>query len=411
MANLRYSLWSIAKALFTPKLLVFFGMVAINVVVLCWLLGEVGLWSTSQIPSTVLWFAMGGCVFAGRALQSKEDDRYFRNLFRGSLKLGGIFEFIVVAYTFGLIAELILVPCLFLLGATLAVAGTKPEYSKAKTLLEAILAVFALVLVWNSVSSIWAEPAAFFTTDTGRNFILPILLTVGSIPVFYLLFCYSHIEQARIQIEQKTFQSDDLKRYARKRFFLTFVLRPWLLRRATRQFHVLPAWTKSDVEQIITDILNYERNEELRPEIEPAIGWSPYTARDFLKNDGLRTNDYHKGFEEYWATAPYIELDDHILPNKATFYLEGEADVVKTLKLTGKFRDDFDGELGRAKFQEIAQTLCQQAIGHIEIDLNVFLLSTDDFRVDKMVGGVAISSWTERYPSGTGYEVFFTISR
>ena len=111
-AELRSSLWNLASALIAPKLLLFFGIVAINVVALCWLLAEIGLWSMSQMPPTILWFVMGGCVFAGRALQSKEDDQFFRKLFRGSLRLGGIFEFIVVAYTFSLVTELVLVPTL-----------------------------------------------------------------------------------------------------------------------------------------------------------------------------------------------------------------------------------------------------------------------------------------------------------
>ena len=130
-AGLRSSLWSVAKTLFAPNLLLFFGIVAVNVVVLCWLLAEAGLRSKSQVPPTVLWFVMGGCVFAGRALRSKEDDQYFHNLFRGSLRLGGIFEFIVVAYTFSFVTELALVPVLFFLAATLALADTKTEYAKA----------------------------------------------------------------------------------------------------------------------------------------------------------------------------------------------------------------------------------------------------------------------------------------
>lgn len=340
--NLRQCLFDVLKALFSPRLLLFFAIVAANVIVLCWLMARVGLWSTSQMTPTVLWFLMGGCVFAGRALHSTEDDQYFRGLFRGSLKLGGVFEFIIVAYTFGFFTELALVPFLFLVGAALAFVGTRPEYNKAKGLLELILALFAIVLVWNSVSTIWSQPERFFTTDTGRNFVLPILLTIGSIPVLYLLFCYSHIEHARIQIDQKTFQTDEVKQYAQKRFFLIFPLRPWLLRRATRQFHILPAKTNADVDHIISTILDYERHEEEPPTVDPSHGWSPFEARDFLKECGLQTNDYHQGYDEYGASSPYVDLDTQILPNKAAFYIEGLEGVVATLKLTGKFMDDFD---------------------------------------------------------------------
>lgn len=354
---------------------------------------------------------MGGCVFSGRALQSKEDDLYFRNLFRGSLRLGGVFEFIVVAYTFSFVTELLLVPVLFLIAAALALAETKPEYAKAKVLLEFILATFAIVLIWNSVSSIWSQPDQFLTTDTGRNFFLPILLTVGSIPVFYLLFCYSHIEQARIQIDQKTFQSDDLKRYARKRFFLIFPLRPWLLRRATRQFHTLPARTNADVDQIISDILNYERDEEAPPTVDPTEGWSPFEARDFLSETGLRTNDYHKGYDEYWASSEYVELDSHILPNKAVFYIEGREGVVTTLKLSGKFMDDFDSGKAIQKLRIIGALLCEKATGHGDIAIDSLIQNSQVFENEIIIDGTRIRAWGERYPSNRGFEVFLTLSR
>lgn len=354
---------------------------------------------------------IAGCVMAGRALQAQEDDGHFRGLLKGSLRLGGVFEFIVVAESFGIVTELALVPILFLLGAMLVISEAKPEHAQIKTLLEFALAAIVVTFLWNSISSIWDQPEQFFTTDTGRNFIFPILMTIGCIPVFYVLYCYSHIEQARIQINQKTFQSDEIKQYARKRFFLTFMLRPWLLRRATRQFHVLPAKSNADVDQIIGDIVNYERSEETPPEIDPSVGWSPFLARDFLKEHGLRTNDYHEGYDEYWASSDYVDLDDHILPNNAIFYIEGEDGVVKTLKLTGKFRDDFDGSSAIVKLREIAQALCLAAIGESDIDFETFLPDADVFETDAIIDGVTLRSWANRYPSGTGYEVFFALSR
>lgn len=410
-ADLRASLWIVAKVLINPKLLLFFGIVALNIVALCWLLAKIGLWSKSQLAPTVLWFVMGGCVFAGRALQSNEDDQYFRNLFRGSLKLGGIFEFIVVAYTFGLMTEIVLTPLLFLLIATLAFAEKKPEYAKAKVLLEFILATFAIVLVWNSVSSIWKQPGMFFTTDTGRNFALPILLTVGSIPVFYLLFCYSHVEQSRYQINRKAIQSDGLKRYARRRFFLHFSLRPWLLQRATRQFHTLPAKTNADVDQIISDILSYERNEKDPPAVDPALGWSPFVARNYLREFGMRTNDYHKGHGEYWASSSYVDLDTHILPSKAVFYIKGLEGVVTTLKLTGMFSDDFDSAKAVEKLREVGASLCEKATRRNDIDIDLLIPNSQIFENEMIIDGTTIRSLGERYPSDKGFGISLTLSR
>lgn len=410
-SDLRKGLWSVLRALLAPKLLTFFGIIAVNVAALCWLLAAIGLWSMAQIPATILWFVIAGCVMGGRALQAQEDDGHFRGLLKGSLRLGGVFEFIVVAQSFGIATELALVPILFLLGAMLVMSEAKLEHAQVKTLLEYILAVIVVIFLWNSISSIWDQPEQFFTTDTGRNFIFPILMTIGCIPVFYVLYCYSHIEQARIQINQKTFQSDELKQYAQKRFFLTFMLRPWLLRRATRQFHVLPAKSNADVDQIISDILNYERSEEAPPEIDPSVGWSPYLARDFLSAHGLRTKDYRMGHDEYWASSDYVDLDDHVLPNNSTFTIEGEDGVVKSLTLTGKFRDDFEGTAAMIKLREIAHTLCLNALGNSDINFEAFLPNADVFEATAHIEGTTVKAWANRYPSATGYEVFFSLSR
>lgn len=410
-SNLRKGLLDVLKALFQPKLIFFFGTIAVAVAIVCFFLAQLSLWTMDQLPPTILWFLLSGCIMAGNALEAQEDEGHFKGLFRNSIKLTGLFEFIVVAHSFSIWAELIFVPFLVLLGALIAVADRNPEHAKAKTLLEWIVFGIVIAFLWNSITQIWKDPSLFLTTTTGLNFLLPVVLTVGCIPVFYALYCYSHIEGARIQIDQKTFQPSELKSYAKKRFFLTFMLRPWLLRRATRQFHILPAKANVDVDQIIHDILHYERTNETRPEIDPLEGWSPYLARDFLKDHGLRTNDYHKGYDEYWASADYIDLDEHILPNKATFYVEGDDGVAKTLKLTGKFMDKFDSKAAMAKLREISETLCLQAIGEVELDFQTLLPDKDIFEETQTTNATTIKTWAQRYPNERGYEVFFTLSR
>lgn len=101
-SELRKSLWSVLRALLAPRLLIFFGIIAVNVAALCWLLATMGLWSTAQLPATILWFMIAGSVMAVRAVQVKEDDGYFRGLLKGSLSLGRAFEFIFVAQSFGI---------------------------------------------------------------------------------------------------------------------------------------------------------------------------------------------------------------------------------------------------------------------------------------------------------------------
>ena len=102
------------------------------------------------------------------------------------------------------------------------------------------------------------------------------------------------------------------------------MIRPWLLQRATRQFQVMPAVTTNDVDQIVSEISAYERERENPPGVDENLGWGPYLACNFLKEEGLQTEDYHSGHEgrEWWAASKHVELDTQVLPNQAVFNIE-----------------------------------------------------------------------------------------
>jgi hypothetical protein len=165
------------------------------------------------------------------------------------------------------------------------------------------------------------------------------------------------------------------------------------------------------VDRIISDILNYERNEEDPPAVDPERDWSPFEARDYLREHGLRTNDYHKGDDGYWASSPYVDLDTHTLPNQAVFYIEGLEGVVTTLKLTGKFMDEFDSKEAMQKLREVGGSLCEKATGHSDIDIDSLIPNSQVFENGITIDGTTLRAWGERYPSDKGFEVFLTISR
>lgn len=408
--SVRTALSGVIRAILNKQLLVLFLGFAFNVGIIAWLLSKIALWTTDQLTSTILWFFLSGSVLLTQVFNIREDQGYFKKLFWSGVSIVGVFEFLVVASTFSLLFELFLVPILAFVGGMYAMSSIKKEYSSIKPFLEVILVGFVIFILWITVGEIRHEPEKFFTSTTGRNFILPGLLSIGSIPFLYILYCFSHLRQARIIIGLKTFQSEELKKYAYKRFRLIFMARPWLLKRAVRQFQSLPAKTNEDVDEIVHQIYQFERDAENPPNVAESVGWNPYFAREFLAGMGLRTNDYHKGFEEeYWGAAEYVDLDDHIFPSMATYYIEGHRGVVTCLKLTGKFLDEFDATNARLKLITIASDLLQSAlnISHIEasrildqLEDNVHQFKTTEIKV----------SW-KRYPNEKGEEVYITLRR
>lgn len=410
-SKIRSGLFGVIKALVNWKLLLLFGSYAVYVAVLAWLLGQIGLWKFDQVAATVLWYLLSGAVMLGRSLRSGEDQDFFRNTFFDSFRLTVVFEFIVVAYAFSLPVELIFVPLMTMLGALLAVAETSQDYHSVKRLLEGLLAAIVLALVWHSASAIWAKPEGFFTFATGRNFLLPLLLTTLSIPAFYLWHCFSQIESANIRIDLKNFQSDELKRYARKRFFLRFGLRPELLRRAVRQFQTMPAETESDVELIITEIMHRERESGNAPTVDAAEGWSPYLAREFMSAEGLRTADYHRGHGngEWWASSSTIDLDTQLLPNTITFFIEGDEAVVRELKLNGHFMDEFDPADAVERFNDLAQKLAQTAGVEEVSEIADAIQTSNAFEIE--AGGTKVSYAREQFPNDKGFNLYFILRR
>ena len=409
--NIRSSIGGVLKALLQRKLVILFGSTILNVGVLCWLLSAIGLWGRDQLTATVLWTVLSGFSLIGRALTAKEGQAYFKRLFLDCFKITVVFEFLIVGYSFSLPIELVLVPFMTFLVFSIELSRTKVEYAPVKKLFEWIAFAVTVVVLWKAIENIWDQPGAFFTTKTGRNFLFPGLLTVASVPFLYLWYCYSHIENARIRINLKTFQSDNLKRYARRRFFFRFMTCPPLLGRAARQFHSMPAETTGDVDQIVSDVLVHERRRKNPPDVDENLGWSPYFAREFLKLEGFETSDYHRapGGDRWWADSRPVDLDCQVLPHTASFYVEGLEDLVTTLRLKGNFNSASDPTLAKERFNEIAQVLLERSIAGNLRRAQVAVQSDEDFVLT--IEKTRVARKTEPYPNQAGFELNFVLVR
>ncbi len=408
----RKGIWGIVQAIIAPKLLILFAAFAANIAFLAWLGLRLGVWETGLLAPTVVWYFFGGLPLLARSFDAKEGTQHFRGYVKDALSGTAILEFLYVAKTFGFVVELFLVPMVTFLAMLVVFSERQKEYAKVNSLLSIILAIFVLAVIWYSISQVLDEPDTFFTTKTFRAFLLPIYFTALSIPFFYLLHCYSHIEGARIQIELKSFQSDEVKAYARKRFCLIFPLRPWFLRRAVRQFHNMPARSKEDVDKIINDILKYEREAESPPPVDPSTGWSPFLARDFLTEEGIRTGDYHPGYEgdDWWSGVSSKELDDSVFPGTANYSFSGVEGLVTQLKLRGHFMDDFVTEVALDEFSRLSQRLLARALINVDVEDAMQRLPTRQ-PFQAISGNTTIELKRERFHSGKGFELVLEVGK
>ena len=345
--------------LFQGSLFPIFATLAVWVALTVVILKPVGLWTPSETKATVFWYLFSGVVLLGRSISNKDGATFFKNVILDNFKIIAFLEFMVVAYSFSLITELWFIPLMAVLSIFHAQSGTDKKHATVQKILEFILSGIVIFLVVHFAMTTFENNGAIFSLTTLREVLLPILLSILALPYFYLVYCYSSWQSTRISINQKNYQSNELKALARKRIFWSLFLSPKLARRAVRQFQMIPAETHQDVRDIIRDVKLYERKRNTPPTVELEEGWGSYAAEDFLKDHDLKTDDYHElGFGDEWGAASETKYFENAgLYESVISRLKGDVKAVGTLQLWGSFKLDPTPENGLNQFRDICTAL------------------------------------------------------
>jgi hypothetical protein len=93
-------------------------------------------------------------------------------------------------------------------------------------------------------------------------------------------------------------------------------------------------------------------------DISSVVGWSPYKAKDFLLNQGIKTGFYNKLFDQEWSASSHMEsFGEGIMPDNIAYYLEGNEEVVNVLKIKVNVNDSARTQQALEKLTEMAESL------------------------------------------------------
>lgn len=381
--------------------------------VLTFVLERLGAWNYEQLTPTIIWYLIGGLPLAGRSLNVEDEKKHFSGYAKDTLSGTAILEFIYIFKTYSFLVELVITPLVSLVAVIFMFSEKKAQYAKVRTAFGLMLSIIVLILLVHSISSIIQNPKNFFTLSTVQTFMLPIYFTLGSIPFFYLLHCYSKAEVALRQITRQQFQPEDSRRYARRLFLRKFLFRPWLMKRAVRQFQTTSVRSQQDVDQIVAQIITFDRESKNPPDIHPQSGWSPHRAREFLSSFGLKTSDYHttSGFSDWWASSHTIDLTEATLPATVTFYISGSEQVVTKLKLRGYFYSDFEPDKAKDKFWELVGQLVDIACPERTKKQNIVQFIDENNELSYSDESLGVACQHENFTSGKGFTLTFTLTQ
>ena len=117
-----------AKQIVIPFIIIIFYSTLL--VILVSSLSSLSFWEWKYLKDVAFWVIFTGVPVCFGAITNNNDNQYFINILKNNLKYIVIVEFLLSTFTFNIITELILLPCLTFLFMLYAFAGTKEEYAR-----------------------------------------------------------------------------------------------------------------------------------------------------------------------------------------------------------------------------------------------------------------------------------------
>jgi hypothetical protein len=199
------------------------------------------------------------------------------------------------------------------------------------------------------------------TFDTLREFGLPIALTLLFLPWLYVASVFMVYENVFVGL-RFGIPDEKARRFAKRQAIFSFGFNLELLKRWRRQVLNEGAADRNALRRAVREVKAGRRREIDPPPVNFAKGWSPYSAQVFLRDEGFGTNDYHRSFESWWASSPMVEIGDDLFPDNIAYYIEGDEETVKQIRLKLNVNNPSGSLTAQLRFYELSQLLLAIAV-------------------------------------------------
>lgn len=402
-SELRSSLWGVVKAFFQRQILTIVALLYAYIALVVFCLMLFGLWNWDQLKNTLILSVAIGIVSIFRLPNIGDDPRFYRHWIADNFKIVVLVEFVVAFYTFHIVVELLLVPILALVGGMLAIGERDGKYSSAVSFLNNLLASFGAFLVGYAIYMIVAQPTVFWSWQAFRDFCTPIVLSFLLLPFIQIIHIYVAYERVFTRLDI-AISDEGLRSNAKWHAVRAFGLSVRLLNRWSRDVSTHRPNDKQEIDRSIREVLEAHRRERRPPAVASSEGWSPNIAKEFLHDEGLVTGDYRRQFDEWYASSPYLEIGEGLIPNNIAYYVEGDERIAKCLKLILNINNQETSNDAEQKFLQLAQTLVYRAIGDYRlpniVDFREIRVEDKDITLNRV-------NWVGGTPSG--YDMKFKI--
>jgi hypothetical protein len=200
-SDIRRSCWQVVAAFFHPKVTATVLMAAAYCAGLIWIGTEIGIWTTSLINDTVIWFVSVALVLMFSSHHIGHDEHYVGRAFRRTVTAAVLIDGAVNLFVLPLPVELLLFPSGSCLVLMVVVAGEKEEYALVVKLINGLLGVIGTGLLLYVVIDLAVSHGTVDWTQIGLQLVLPVWLTIAVLPFIYVMGTYAVLESTFTRID------------------------------------------------------------------------------------------------------------------------------------------------------------------------------------------------------------------
>jgi hypothetical protein len=405
---LHSSLKAVIKALFRRVFAIVFGLAALYIVASVTVLSWIGIWSPDNLNTTFVWALTFAAVAIFDANRIDEDRTYFRKTIRDTISFTALLVFIVELNSFGLVAELLIIPIMAFLSLMNAAVNDKPEHRQVRGCVDALIICVGLGLLTYSLIETVKTWEAFDVRGNMGELFIPIFLSLMFLPFLYALSVYMVYERVFGGLTW-ALKNKGLRRFAKWRVICEFGPNLPLLKRWRNIVMRRRPETKLDIIQSIVRAKTEHERAKKPPVIDIEDGWSPYAAMSFLDTFEFEMDGYHWLYDRYRASSKMLKFRDSYPQNSVTYYVEGTELHATELTLEINVADEERENEDQSKFVQMISALLQKSVGAKGIDAFIRALSDEKIDTEVDCDGYQISLKNREWDNLKEYELAFVI--
>lgn len=192
---------SVILILFCKKFVVFYFVFISFLCLVIYGLYKIEVWSPKLVKDTFFWVMFVELPLFTKTIEEAKDTRFFWKLIKANIAISVTVEFLIGFWTFDLWVEILLIPFLVLSSALYAVVEKEKKNKPVKSFLKGILVLVGVISFIYAIYNLVRFPQDFFSIDTLKVFVLPLVLLILNLPVVYGLAIYNIYEQIFIRLK------------------------------------------------------------------------------------------------------------------------------------------------------------------------------------------------------------------